>query len=914
MATGASQQLSMDQQAFLSQRPALDTNTTNISSPVGPRRVWFRLAGKESSLTSVFVSSNDLIDDLKTSIFNRYPHTLGPNVDPSDIIIKSNLPCFIEPQSSLSQQDGQQQQSQQQIYHEFAPDDLVFDILNRIYSADSNNNGSAATMKTKDAFLVEVPRLPTNGFNNPQEITFPVNGSRNSITLNHIEPHLVQESVNLPQSPFSAEFNLSQADNTIEIAPVSSDNNTPIDRRQKSAPKKPKLNLSTSSSNHDMQDIPLSSSSVTGGSSESSHSINEHQQPRNHQKSPVNSTAASKIPVNQSRKGPSANGSINTQHPRQNSEQYSDHQKKGSNGVILLPTGFKAQAGPPSGKKVVDISQQIYQKKHSSYGDTDYSGPSNRQEHPNSNNHFKKSKNGSLNSNKPLPQPPILSNPQRSTNNYSQDLNPDYNPNHTSSNGSKRNQANGSTRRAINGSSSKQPTPSRNSPQQQNSRQSESPRLLPQGVDTIANESPVPPSESTSALDETGIQPQNNSDKRNSNMLISLTQGPEVVPQVNVLIVEDNVINMKILERFLRQKKIRCDWAKNGREAIEKWRQGGFHLVLMDIQMPELSGVEATKEIRRLEQVNRIGVFSNSATAEKENEYEDNNNNNETASSTSPSKSPAKPSKPIPECDLLDNKLFKFPVIIVALTASSTLEDRTEALAAGCNDYLVKPVNLKWLLQKTIEWGCMQALIDFDGWKYWVSKPPPSISNGDKDKDSFSRSFKSKPQSTNTRNGSIKGKGKPSAPLLSSSNSGNSTTTTTTPNADSPMRPRINASPKLRGLSSSIPNSPNVPSNLSSPTTRVSNQDKQALFQVATTSTNTTPALGSSSPSSSNSASPLNRGYSSVVDSNGQASTPPSIPLDAGPLPYTMSPVRSSTPVLSTGVMINGTDKKRQIN
>lgn len=53
----------------------------------------------------------------------------------------------------------------------------------------------------------------------------------------------------------------------------------------------------------------------------------------------------------------------------------------------------------------------------------------------------------------------------------------------------------------------------------------------------------------------------------------------------------------------------------------------------------------------------------------------------------------------------------------MALTASTMKQDKQQALAAGCNDYLTKPVNLDWLLNKITEWGCMQALIDFDGWK-----------------------------------------------------------------------------------------------------------------------------------------------------------------------------------------------------
>lgn len=163
----------------------------------------------------------------------------------------------------------------------------------------------------------------------------------------------------------------------------------------------------------------------------------------------------------------------------------------------------------------------------------------------------------------------------------------------------------------------------------------------------------------------------------------------KVLPSVNVLVVEDNQINLRILSAHLRRHKIRHDTAKNGQEAIDKWRQGGFHLVLMDIQLPVLSGLDAAKEIRRLERINNIGVISLDQTL----------------------------AIILPKEDLLDSQIFRSPVIIVALTASNLKQDKTEALAAGCNDYLTKPVNFDWLLNKITEWGCMQALIDFDGWK-----------------------------------------------------------------------------------------------------------------------------------------------------------------------------------------------------
>ncbi|ODV92903.1 hypothetical protein CANCADRAFT_15907, partial [Tortispora caseinolytica NRRL Y-17796] len=164
----------------------------------------------------------------------------------------------------------------------------------------------------------------------------------------------------------------------------------------------------------------------------------------------------------------------------------------------------------------------------------------------------------------------------------------------------------------------------------------------------------------------------------------------DVVPPINVLIVEDNVVNRKILEAFLSKRGIKYSSASDGKEAVETWRCGGFHLILMDIQLPVMSGIDASKEIRRLERVNNVGQSLTGAIMGN---------------------------KDIPKEDRLDRDVFRSPVIIVALTASSLQSDKEEALAAGCNDFLTKPVSFTWLARKISEWGCMQALIDFDGWR-----------------------------------------------------------------------------------------------------------------------------------------------------------------------------------------------------
>lgn len=153
------------------------------------------------------------------------------------------------------------------------------------------------------------------------------------------------------------------------------------------------------------------------------------------------------------------------------------------------------------------------------------------------------------------------------------------------------------------------------------------------------------------------------------------------VPPINVLIVEDNVINLKLLEAFMKRLKVRWKTAMNGKEAVTMWRTGGFHLVLMDIQLPVMNGLDATREIRRLEALNKIGVLSGSPLhclgkpalngTETNGEIADEQMKGE---------------------DKLQDReaMFKSPVIIVALTASSLQSDRHEALAAGCNDFLTK--------------------------------------------------------------------------------------------------------------------------------------------------------------------------------------------------------------------------------
>lgn len=101
-----------------------------------------------------------------------------------------------------------------------------------------------------------------------------------------------------------------------------------------------------------------------------------------------------------------------------------------------------------------------------------------------------------------------------------------------------------------------------------------------------------------------------------------------------ILVAEDNDSNY-ILMSYILKKYYEYDRAKNGQEAVEKVESGQFDLVLMDIKMPVMDGLTATKEIRK----------------------------------------------------------FNQDIPVIALTANAFDSDRLLADEAGCNDFLSKPVS-----------------------------------------------------------------------------------------------------------------------------------------------------------------------------------------------------------------------------
>ena len=113
-----------------------------------------------------------------------------------------------------------------------------------------------------------------------------------------------------------------------------------------------------------------------------------------------------------------------------------------------------------------------------------------------------------------------------------------------------------------------------------------------------------------------------------------------------VLLAEDNIVNQKVMNRFLERWEINLFIVENGKEAVEMIKKEDFDLVLMDLQMPVMDGYEATTLIRNLSEPSKKGIP------------------------------------------------------IIALTAAALKEVKEEVYASGMNDFVTKPFNPSELQRK----------------------------------------------------------------------------------------------------------------------------------------------------------------------------------------------------------------------
>lgn len=84
---------------------------------------------------------------------------------------------------------------------------------------------------------------------------------------------------------------------------------------------------------------------------------------------------------------------------------------------------------------------------------------------------------------------------------------------------------------------------------------------------------------------------------------------------IRVLLAEDNFINQKVVVGFCAAKGWDVRVAENGRQAVLALEEGRYDIILMDVQMPEMNGVEATREIRRRSELPQIPIIAVTAHA-----------------------------------------------------------------------------------------------------------------------------------------------------------------------------------------------------------------------------------------------------------------------------------------------------------
>jgi len=125
-----------------------------------------------------------------------------------------------------------------------------------------------------------------------------------------------------------------------------------------------------------------------------------------------------------------------------------------------------------------------------------------------------------------------------------------------------------------------------------------------------------------------------------------------MIKNLKILLVEDDIINQKVATSILKRQNHTVEIAENGLIGLEMYIKNDYDVILMDIQMPVMNGVEATEKIR---------------------EYE---------------------------------SKYEKKIIIIAVTAYSLEKDRIRIMTAGMDNYLskpYKPCDLLKIIQDTLE-------------------------------------------------------------------------------------------------------------------------------------------------------------------------------------------------------------------
>lgn len=96
---------------------------------------------------------------------------------------------------------------------------------------------------------------------------------------------------------------------------------------------------------------------------------------------------------------------------------------------------------------------------------------------------------------------------------------------------------------------------------------------------------------------------------------------PEVRKPLHVLVAEDNLVNQKLAVKLLEKKGHRARVVSNGSEAVLAFEEEKFDAILMDVMMPEMDGLEATRRIRGMpggENIPIIAITANALVGDRE--------------------------------------------------------------------------------------------------------------------------------------------------------------------------------------------------------------------------------------------------------------------------------------------------------
>ncbi|OFW79750.1 MAG: hypothetical protein A2887_03045 [Alphaproteobacteria bacterium RIFCSPLOWO2_01_FULL_40_26] len=93
------------------------------------------------------------------------------------------------------------------------------------------------------------------------------------------------------------------------------------------------------------------------------------------------------------------------------------------------------------------------------------------------------------------------------------------------------------------------------------------------------------------------------------NPLIDKEETKKILENKNILLVDDDSANLALTAKFLRNHKVKVDEAKNGQEALQMNKDKAYDAIVMDIEMPEINGIMAVKEIRKLQRQNNLKLI-----------------------------------------------------------------------------------------------------------------------------------------------------------------------------------------------------------------------------------------------------------------------------------------------------------------